>query len=87
MLLVVIDQADKAKELLKTNKEVKIGDKFKGPDKTKMQALAAANPEVFKMEMEEKDMKKKPEYKADSNKLLKKTSKTKTKKASKKSSK
>jgi hypothetical protein len=87
MLLIVIDQADKAKELLKTNKEVNVGDKLKGPDKTKMQALAAANPEVFKLEMEEKDMQKKPAYKPESNKLLKQDSNTKTKKTAKKTTK
>lgn len=52
MYLIVIDNPEKAKELLKTNREIKIGDKFSG-DKVAMSAIAAKNKDVFSIEGQE----------------------------------
>lgn len=48
MYLIVKDNPEKAKELLKTNREIKVGDKITG-DLIMVSKLAAKNKDVFEL--------------------------------------
>mgnify|MGYP006434880565 CR=1 FL=1 len=81
-MFLKIKDPKKAQELLKTNRPLKEGQTYYGPEKTEMQALAAKFPDVFERgydKGEEPKKKEKPSFGPSSNKLLHKTEKSKFK--------
>ena len=65
MYLIIKDNVDKAKELLKTNRPYKIGDKITG-DAVMVSKLAAKNPDVFELGGATKAPKKETQVRGES---------------------
>ena len=78
MYLLVIGNPEKAKQLLKTNREIKIGDKLNG-DLIMVSKLATENKDVFEIGGIEKKAVKNKTHKPKKNKALKKGNKFKSK--------
>lgn len=83
MYLLVIGNPEKAKQLLKTNREIKVGDKLKG-DVVMISKLAAQHTDTFELggveeKVAKKKVTKKSSHKPKKNKALKKGNKFKSK--------
>lgn len=69
---------EEAQKALKTNRPLKKGEMFKGPDQVAMKRLAAKHPDAFKLhdpegeKLQKKIDEKKSSYKPDSNKKMRK---------------
>ena len=76
MYLIVVSNPEKAKEILKTNREINVGDKIKG-DLIMIKKIASNNKDIFKIGPENVEEKK--DIIPEKNKKLNKSKKFKSK--------